>query len=156
MAARAPHLAPIIYHPRNIMGESMTLGTARVNPGSSPMLFRGALPPADMPSALPSYHVSLGVPYLLLRPRCLVFDRVLPKGGSWRRSMFLGASSYDQYGMTPDCEMMATLLLQVAAECRSFRMTGFHGLQYQGHTMRGIRCVETSAKLASWRHGADG
>ena len=104
----------------------MTLGTATVNPGSSPMLFRGVLPSADMPSALPSYHVSLGVPYLLLRPRCLVFDRVLPKGGSWRRSMFLGASSYDQYGMTPDREMMATLLLQIAAECRSFRMTGFH------------------------------
>ena len=72
------------------------------------------------------------------------------------KTMFLGASSYDQYGMTPDREMMATLLLQVAAECRSFRMTGFHGLQCQGHTMRGIRCVETSAKLASRRHGADG
>ena len=93
--------APIILLSQNIMGESMTLGTARVDPGSSPMLFRGITTPADMPSALPSSHIS---------PRSSIFVATtkmynLRQGSLWgfmAKMWFLDASSSDGYGSPPD------------------------------------------------------
>ena len=79
----------------------MTLGTARVDPGSSPMLFRGITTPADMPSALPSSHIS---------PRSSIFVATtkmynLRQGSLWgfmAKMWFLDASSSDEYGSPPD------------------------------------------------------